>query len=88
MVVVLISATVHYSPEQWALAGSTALGAIGSFVTVIFNAKRGKRAEQKLHSIDEAVNNAELGSQSMSQNVQDLHDRSGDMIPEPPKKGA
>ena len=45
-----------YSPEQWALAGSTALGAIGTFIGLLYNMRQGRRNGQNIENVHELVN--------------------------------
>ena len=55
----LATTYARFTPEQWALAGATALSAIGSFITVLRSSKQGRRNGERIDDVHEQVQDAQ-----------------------------
>lgn len=67
---------IAYAPTEWALAASTLLAALGSFITAIAALRKGRHnavtldhQTEKLHAIDKAVNGVPPGEPTIAENV-------------------
>jgi hypothetical protein len=73
-----------YSPEQWALSFTTALGAIGAFITLIIGLKKGNAKIESVHTL---VNDrSEKQDDRVEQLAGALSNASVTVPPSPPKE--
>lgn len=81
-----MSPKIHKNFAEYVLAFSTALGAVGGFLTLIVNLKQGRKNGKKIEDVHDEVNSTSKAQVRRVEQLSQALQQSGTDIPDTPER--